>query len=176
VEPIESDSSGFHGHFLEADQFARRLVVQTGSMACYADCCRCGLKLLAALFHRASKHLVLELGLSMRISYATVCISLMALIACRGTPEREPSFVPARQLEDLRTALSASVPSMWTEVRLVAERRDILLIDLRLAPGLGEAEFEAACVAATRASSAMLSEAVQRQVRLIREWRVIHEC
>jgi hypothetical protein len=65
---------------------------------------------------------------------------------------------------------------MWTEVRLVAERRDILLIDLRVTHGRGKADFDAACAAATRTSSALLSESVERQIRLIREWRVIHEC
>jgi hypothetical protein len=100
----------------------------------------------------------------------------LALGACAGGPAREPAAVPLAQLQALHAALSVSNPTMWSGAVLVAQGSDVLLIDLRVTSAVGSQEFAGVCAAAGRFAAAHLPPDARWKIRLVRQWRVIHEC
>jgi hypothetical protein len=99
------------------------------------------------------------------------------MLACSGAEYRDPGFVPPAQLQSLRTALVSSGQDLWSEVSFLAPASDdLLLIDLRLASALGAKDFSRVCSVASEVVSARSPPIEGYRVRIIREWRVIHEC
>ena len=108
-----------------------------------------------------------------------VCLGALCLLAyaCAATAQRDPTFVPADQLQALQAALAVDIPALWSEVSFAAPaERDVLFVDLRLAPQLSSKDFGTTCSAATKSVARLVEPNIARKVRLIREWRVIHVC
>src|ERR1700752_3561401 len=97
----------------------------------------------------------------------------MVLVACCGAPSREPTFVPPVKREELLTALTASIPTMWSEVALLATERNVLVIDLEVAAPLGSKDFDMVCSASVQTTSQHFPDAIPPQIRLVQCWRGI---
>jgi len=104
--------------------------------------------------------------------------SIACLVCACGTAElRQPTFVPSDQLQTLQAALAADIPALWSEISFGAPPdKELLIVDLRLASGLSSNDFGTACSAASRSLTRLLAPNIANEVRLIREWRVIHVC
>lgn len=111
-----------------------------------------------------------------RPALALLLAHALALGACAAGPAREPAAVPLAQLQALHAALSVSNPAMWSGAVLVAQGSDVLLIDLRVTSAVGAQQFAGVCAAAGRFAAAHLPPDARWKVRLVRQWRVIHEC
>lgn len=105
-----------------------------------------------------------------------VALSL-SMLGCQPLHLRHPSFLPEPQLDELKAALSKYIPDLWSEVTLAGfAERDELIIYLRPVPTLGSKKYASVCSQAVRTVEEHLAGTVARSIKLIREWRVIHDC
>jgi hypothetical protein len=102
----------------------------------------------------------------------------MALVSCasfRGEPSREPVFLPDATRQALRAGLAES--NLWHGAELSAPARmNVLIVELELLRGVSRESFPAVCSAATAIVSQHVSADVPREVRLVRDWRVVYDC
>jgi hypothetical protein len=101
----------------------------------------------------------------------------LASSACMANEMHVVTFLPPEQMQRIQTSLNSSGPGLWSEAQLAAEGDDkTLIVDVRLAAALGAKDIGRVCQAAAKALSTSLEASTPRKIRIIREWRVIHEC